>query len=97
MKDINRIIILYDYYEELLTDKQKRYFVDYYFNDLSLSEMSENYNVSRNAISKQLNDVVEKLETYESKLKLYEKRKVILNIIKDIDDKKITDKLEKII
>ena len=70
MKDINRIIILYDYYEELLTDKQKRYFVDYYFNDLSLSEMSENYNVSRNAISKQLNDVVEKLETYESKLKL---------------------------
>lgn len=28
---------LYDYYSELLTDKQKLYFEDYYFNNLSPS------------------------------------------------------------
>ena len=35
------LCILYDYYGELLTDKQKQYFKDYYFENLSLSEMSE--------------------------------------------------------
>ena len=37
---------LYDCYKELLTDKQKMYFEDYYFNNLSLSEIAENYDVS---------------------------------------------------
>ena len=51
------IISLYDTYNSLLTDKQKLYFEDYYFNNLSLSEMSENYEVSRNAIHKQIKEV----------------------------------------
>ena len=41
---------LYDYYKELLTLKQKEYFEDYYQNNLTLSEMADNYQVSRNAI-----------------------------------------------
>ena len=36
---------LFDYYGELFTDKQKEYFTDYYFNNLSFSEMAENYDV----------------------------------------------------
>ena len=44
------LIILYDFYSELLSDKQKEHFEDYYFNNLSLGEISENENVSRNAI-----------------------------------------------
>ena len=32
---------LYDMYGELLTDTQKKYFEDYYFNNLSYSEMSD--------------------------------------------------------
>ena len=43
---------LYDLYSGLLTDKQREYFEDYYFNNLSFSEMAENYDVSRNAIFK---------------------------------------------
>ena len=55
MEEYNLYIIsLYDIYNSLLTDKQKLYFEDYYFNNLSLSEMSENYEVSRNAIHKQI-------------------------------------------
>ena len=56
---------LYDYYGELLTEKQRNYFEEYYFNNLSLLEISENYQVSRNAIHKQLKEVEEKLNKYE--------------------------------
>ena len=52
---------------------------DYYFNDLSFSEMAENYDVSRNAIFKQIHIVTDKLEEYESILKLHEKRKKLEN------------------
>ena len=50
----NYLIILYDFYGELLNDKQKECFEDYYFNNLSLGEISENYDISRNAIHKTL-------------------------------------------
>ena len=48
---------LYDLYQGLLTEKQKKYFEDYYFDNLSLGEMSDAYDVSRNAIFKQIQDV----------------------------------------
>ena len=71
----NRIYLinLYDYYSELLTDKQREYFEDYYFDNLSLAEISENNNISRNAIHKQLKEVTLKLENYEEKLMLFQK------------------------
>ena len=31
-----RYVELFDYYGELFTDKQKEYFTDYYFNNLTL-------------------------------------------------------------
>ncbi len=84
---------LYDYYGELLTDKQKSYYEDYYFNDLSLAEIAENNDVSRNAVHNQLKIAIEKLEYYEKILKLYEKRLKILEIIDkvDIDKNKIEE------
>ena len=80
---------LYDLYKNLLTDKQQEYFEEYFFNNLSLSEMAENYNVSRNAISKQLNVIKEKLNDYEEKLGLYKKNKKIekLDINEEIKNK----------
>ena len=41
-----KIIILYDIYGALLTDKQRSYFEDYYFKNLTLSEISEKYNIN---------------------------------------------------
>lgn len=79
------LTILYDYYSELLTDKQKLYFEDYYFSNLSLQEIADNYNVSRNAIHKSLKDIVNKLYYYEDKLKLYEKGREINKLIENID------------
>ena len=45
---------LYDLYGILLTEKQQTYFEEYYFNNLSYGEISEKYNISRNACFKQL-------------------------------------------
>ena len=86
MDDRVYLTILYDYYSELLTDKQKSYFEDYYFNNFSLSEISENENISRNAIHKQLKETVMKLENYEKRLKLYQKRKDIEKLLENLDD-----------
>ncbi len=91
------LIILFDYYEELLTDSQKKYFIDYYFNNLSLAEISENENVSRNAVSKDLKLTKEKLINYEEKLKLYDKDKKIRKVIDKINDNSIKEELEKIL
>lgn len=77
MENRNRLIILYDYYGELLTDLQRKYFEEYYFNNLSLSEIADNLNVSRNAIFNQLKSSEEKLEMYESKLKIFYKNKKV--------------------
>ena len=55
------MIILYDYYKELLTQKQQDYFEGYYFENESLQELSEEFQVSRNAIHKQEKETKEKL------------------------------------
>ena len=80
MEETIYLSTLFDYYGVLLTDKQRLYFEDYYFNNLTLSEMSESYNISRNAVHKQLKDVNDKLIDFESKLKIYEKNKKLEEI-----------------
>lgn len=87
---------LYDYYGVLLTERQKEYFEDYYFNNLTLAEIAENNNVSRNAIHKQLKEVEEKLSIYEKKLQLYNKGKRIKELIKTVDEKLI-EQIEELI
>lgn len=94
--DNTYLIILYDYYGELLTLREKEYFESYYFDNLSLSEISNNLNVSRNAISKSLKTIKEKLNTFEEKLKLYEKDKKLKKIIKIVKDKTILEMLKEL-
>lgn len=87
---------LYDLYGSLLTDKQREYFENYYFHNLSLGEMAEVYHVSRNAIYRQLKIVVSKLEEYEKKLKLNEKLEKLNEIIQGVGDRKIKEEIERI-
>ena len=89
--------ILYDYYGKLFTDKQRYYFEEYYFNNLSLGEISENKDVSRNAVHKQLKKMEFQLKEYEKQLGLYNKRKKLEEIISNIDDKNLKKELEELI
>lgn len=82
---------LYDYYGVLLTKTQQSYFVDYYFNNLSLQEIADNYKISKNAVSKSLKEAKEKLDYLEDNLKLYLKKKKIENVL----SKEEFDKIQK--
>ncbi len=78
------IIRLYDTYSSLLTNKQKQYFENYYFDDLSISEIALNYNVSRNAVFDQIKRVISILIDYEEKL-------LFINKIEKINKLNISD------
>ena len=88
---------LYDIYYKLLTEKQQKYFEDYYFENLSLKEISENYNVSRNAIYNVIKEVEEKLNYYENNLKINEKTNKIKEVVTKIEDKKVKEEIENIL
>ena len=97
MEDREYLVILYDYYGELLSDIQREYFESYYFDNLSLSEISENDGKSRNAVHKCIKSSSMKLYEYEDKLKLYEKRCKLDKILEEIDDDKLKDILKELI
>mgnify|MGYP002561889864 CR=1 FL=1 len=88
---------LYDLYGLLLTKKQQLYFEEYYFNNLSYGEISEKYQISRNACFRQLKIIENKLLEYEEKLKLFYKKEKINDIIKNIDDSKIKEELNNLL
>ncbi|MBS4750547.1 putative DNA-binding protein [Granulicatella sp. zg-ZJ] len=64
--------MLYDFYGGLLTAKQKEYLELYYEQDLSLSEISEELNVSRQAVYDNIKRSEQILAHYESVLRLIE-------------------------
>ncbi len=94
MKKEIYLTILFDYYEKLLLDKDQEVFKDYYFSNLSLQEIAENKNISRNAVHKRLKKIEEELIHYEEKLKLYEKEQKIMELIKD---KNLQNKIKEIL
>ena len=94
MDNRDYLIMLYDFYEELFNDRQREYFEEYYFNNLSLAEIGDNFNISRNAVHKVIQGVEEKLKFYEEKLGLYRKNKIICDIIKKEKDEEIKKMLE---
>ena len=94
MDDLVKYTELFDCYGKLLTEKQQEYFIDYYFNNLTLSELSENYQISRNAIHKQLKIVIQKLEEYEEKLGFLSKQKLIKEKLEEINDERISKILD---
>ena len=81
----------------MLNDKQKSYFEDYYFNNLSLGEISENENVSRNAVHKSIKSIERKLYNYEEKLKLYQKSQELNEIADNIQDEKLRERIKNIL
>ena len=97
MKELVYYTMLYDIYGNLLTNKQKEYFEAYYFNNLSLSELANIYNISRNAIHKQLKETIKRLENYEDNLRLAKKNEMLENIIETISDEEIKHKLQEVI
>ena len=89
LEKTQRVNLLMDCYEDLLTDKQRQYLSLYYEEDLSLSEIAEDLQVSRIAVYDQLKRAVASLEEYEAKLHLMEKHLKRMELIQKIENQKI--------
>ena len=90
VKKIERINRLLDVYGRLLTKSQYEIMSDYYYCDLSLSEISSIRNISRTAVSDAINKSTKKLENYEEKLGICE----VFDSEKNEKNAAIIDKLE---
>lgn len=85
-----RIGELYDFYGQLLTERQQEYIELYYRDDLSLSEIAEKFQVSRAAVHDNLRRSGKLLEEYEAKLQLLarmEERKEKVTLLKELVEK----------
>ena len=79
-----KMSLLCQTYGKLLTEKQYAFLEDYYNNDLSLSEIAENYNITRQAARDNIKKGENKLLELEAKLGIMEKTLVQEEVIADI-------------
>ena len=70
MKDVKSEALLYDFYGGLLKGRQKEIYEASVMDDMTLSEISEEYGISRQAVSAMLNRCRKALSGYEEELKL---------------------------
>lgn len=73
LEKTTRMNLLYDFYGALLTEKQRMFMELYYYDNLSLSEIAEQYDVSRQAVHDNIRRSETQLEEYETKLFLLKK------------------------
>lgn len=101
------VSILWEIYGKLLTEKQCEFIEDYYNNDLSLSEIAENNEITRQAVRDILKKGEKKLFEYEEKLGIMKRtlnqekkmEKVLSELTKiqnNYSDKEIANVLEHI-
>ena len=90
--------LLNNIYGDLLTEKQKEVIELYYGCDLSLAEIAEIKNTSRNSVLDLIESAKKKLLKYENSLQFYAKRQQIYKLLEQEDTifaKKIIEILEK--
>ena len=87
MEETVKYSILLELYGKLLTDKQYELLDYYYNNDLGLSEIAENFGITRQAVRDNLKKGENNLLEFENKLHLMEK-------INKIDNLQISSKIK---
>ncbi|MDR3264680.1 MAG: DNA-binding protein [Synergistaceae bacterium] len=80
-----RANVLYDLYGPLLTERQRSVYEMRYFSDLSLAEIAEAVNVTRQAVHIAVNRTVERLEALERDLGLAGRLERLENRIKELE------------
>ena len=73
MEEKIRLGVLYDFYGELLSSRQKTIYEAYIIEDLSLSEIAEDIGISRQGVHDVIKRCNKTLEGYEDKLHLVDK------------------------
>lgn len=77
--------LLYDFYGELLTEHQRSVYEDAVYNDMSLTEIAEQYGISRQGVHDLIRRCDKLLAGYEEKLQLVRKFTEAKKTISKID------------
>lgn len=89
LNKVLRVGQLYDFYNALLTDKQRECLNMHYLQDLSLAEIADEFNVTRQAVHDILRRAEQTLEEYEAKLGLAarysDERKLLAEIVESLE------------
>ncbi|MGM8211782.1 putative DNA-binding protein [Virgibacillus sp. W0430] len=90
LEKTTRINNLFDFYDRLLTAKQRKYMEMYYVEDYSLGEIAQLSKVSRQAVYDNIKRTEQILEMYEEKLHLYEKFEKRTELLAKLSDRIMT-------
>jgi predicted DNA-binding protein YlxM (UPF0122 family) len=100
LDELVNLSMLYDFYGDLFTEHKKHVFEDYVLNDLSLSEIADELNISRQGVHDIVKRCTQELKDYEDRLSLVKKFSSIkhkLTIMKelciDIEETRNVDKI----
>ncbi|SEF56999.1 putative DNA-binding protein [Paenibacillus sp. UNC499MF] len=86
LEKTNRINLLFDFYEPMLTDKQQAVLKLYFHDDYSLGEIAEQFKISRQAVYEHVKRAEQMLEDYESKLLLLAKHERRLKLLSEAEE-----------
>lgn len=79
-----KMSLLFDFYGPLLTQRQQGIFEMYFHDDLSLGEISEQLEISRQAVYDMLKRSTQTLEGFEAKLGLVERHQVRQDLVERV-------------
>ncbi len=85
------ISILFEYYGILLSKKQHDSIELYYEEDLSLTEIADLQNVSKQSISENIKRSEKALIEYEEKLGLYKRMSELQSLVDSLEEKLMDD------
>lgn len=83
--DITQASLLYDFYGQLLSKRQNEVMELYHEENLSLSEIAAEFNISRQGVHDALKNAEKALVEYEAKLGLVEKFQKSGDAVRQID------------
>ena len=86
LDEIVELSYLYDFYGALLKENHRRIFEDYVLNDLSLSEIASEHDITRQGVYDVVKRCRVKLKDYESRLQLVSKFQIMKEKLQMIED-----------
>ena len=107
VKNMGEISMLYDFYGDLLTDRQKTVLEFYYGDDYTLSEIAEHTGISKQAVHDTVHKAEKALYSYESVLGLLNRYRqteeqirrasaILESVITETEDVNIRNRLESV-
>ena len=84
--DITQASLLYDFYGQLLSKRQNQVMKLYHEENLSLSEIASEFDISRQGVHDALKNAERSLDEYESKLGLIAKFRQSREAVDEIDE-----------